>query len=310
MKNMTTRLTQHLVGLALVVFSAFTTTHAATFSLPPTGKSLLGALQSGYSQPGENLATLAQRYDVGYNSIIDANPGINSSPDLNATSVIVPTLFLLPPIARRGIVINLPEMRMYFYPTNSGVVMTFPIGIGRVGKTIPITTTAVTRKAVDPSWKPTPAIREFNRTQGIELPDVMPAGPDNPLGPYAIYLGVPTYLIHSTIFPESIGKRASFGCIRMNETDIREFFPLVKPGTTVSIINIPTKINWEGEQLFLEAHPPLEEHNTESLATPAGVVRAIEKASEGKLVMVDWQLVSNMLNQRDGIPRAIGVKVR
>lgn len=311
MKNMTNRFVQ-LAGIALVVFSTIllSTAEATTFSLPPEDRALLGNIQADYSQPGESLARFAQRHDVGFNSILNANPNLSADGSIDNTSIVLPTLFMLPPVTRKGIVINLPEMRMYYFPPNTDTVMTFPIGIGRVGKTIPITTTAVTRKMVDPVWKPTPAIREFNRIQGIELPNVMPAGPANPLGPYAIYLRVPTYLIHSTIFPESIGKRASFGCIRMNESDIKEFFPLVKPGTTVSIVNIPSKVAWEGDQLFLEVHPPLEEHSTESLATMHGVVRAIEHAASGKVVMVDWQLVSQLTQTHDGMPHAIGVRVQ
>src|SRR6185503_4423744 len=95
-----------------------------------------------------------------------------------------------------------------------------PIGIGKIGKTIPLAEAMITRKAKDPKWIPTDDIRQFNLSQGVVLPQVMPPGPENPLGSYAIYMSIPTYLIHSTIFPESVGKRASFGCIRMYQSDV------------------------------------------------------------------------------------------
>src|SRR3990167_9172483 len=173
--------------------------------------------------------------------------------------VIIPTQHLLPNTPRKGIVINLPEMRMYYYADNE--VLTYPIGIGKPGKTIPVTSSKVTYKKTNPFWYPPQDIREFNLAQGVILPRVLPPGPDNPLGTYAIYMTVPTYLIHSTIFPESVGRRASFGCIRMYENDIETFFPIIKKGTPVLIVNAPVKIAWQKNRLYMEAHRPLEEHH-------------------------------------------------
>src|SRR5437762_1500644 len=133
--------------------------------------------------------------------------------------------------------------------------------------TIALAHTAVVRKAENPVWIPPEDIRAFNLEQGVVLPRVMPAGPDNPLGPMAIYLQIPTYLIHSTIYPDSVGRRASFGCIRMHKSDIEDFFPLVQPGTPVTIVDMPTKVSWVGDRLYLETHEPLEEHRSEPYAT-------------------------------------------
>ena len=221
--------------MMIVMQSAF----ASSFAIPSAGHTLIGNMQSTNATPNDTPTTLAQRYNLGLNAIVNANPGATEQSIANSY-VNIPTEFLLPALPYKGIVINLAEMRMYYYPEGSGnQVMTFPIGIRKIGKTIPIQNTAITRKVVNPTWTPPADIRKYNRDQGIELPYKMEAGPDNPLGPYAIYLRIPTYLIHSTIFPESIGRRASFGCIRMNETDIKEFFPLVQPGTPVAIINVP-----------------------------------------------------------------------
>jgi L,D-transpeptidase ErfK/SrfK len=284
---------------------------AKTFALPEDDDNLIGQVEYVSSNAGETLLSIAQRFNLGLNVIEEANPGIGPVNLLPAgMHVKIPGLHLLPPLPRKGIVINLPEMRMYYYPSKSeGIVMTYPIGIGRVGKTIPLAKTAVVRKAEHPVWIPTPDIRAFNKEQGITLPKVMPAGPDNPLGPYAIYLRIPTYLIHSTIYPDSIGRRASFGCIRMNETDIKDFFPLVTAGTPVTIVDMPNKLGWAGDYLFLETHEPLSEHSHESYAGIQGIINSITTTANTNKTFIDWQLVADMAETRDGIPQEIGFRI-
>lgn len=299
-----------LFAIGVILFY-YQTAFADKFSLPPSNEALVGDVQFVSTLEGDTPATIAQRFGVGLNAILTANPGLTETTQFTAgTSLIIPTAFLLPSLPRKGIIINLPEMRLYYYPTNSSQVMTFPIGIGRIGKTIPLRNTTILRKKVNPEWIPTPNIRKFNEEQGIKLPHVMPAGPDNPLGPYAIYLTIPTYLIHSTIFPESIGRRASFGCIRMNENDIKEFFPLVQAGTPVAIIDMPNKVGWENNRLYMEVHPPLEEHSSAPYASLDGMVQAVTNSlpSQG-VTLINWQLISYLAEEPDGIPHEIGVKV-
>ncbi|MDR3490591.1 MAG: L,D-transpeptidase family protein [Gammaproteobacteria bacterium] len=293
-----------LLGILFFTKCAF----AATYALPSTGDALIGKSEYVTTTSGETLVSIAKRFDVGLNGIVDANGGINPSQPLpHGITIHVPTKFLLPAQKQKGIVINLPEMRMYYYPPNShGIVMTYPIGIGKVNKTIPIANTSVSGKTLNPSWTPPKDIREFNEQQGITLPVTMPAGPDNPLGPYAIYLNIPTFLIHSTIFPESVGKRASFGCIRMHETDIKDFYPLVSRGTPVSIINVPTKTGWKGNHLFLETHDVLQEHPDEGYN---GMVNALYNSGRGRATLVDWQLVAFLAEDHDGMPHDVGFKV-
>ena len=161
----------------------------------------------------------------------------------------------------------------------------------------------------DPARVPTEDIREFNLTQGVVLPQIMPPGPDNPLGPYAIYMSVPTFLIHSTIFPESVGKRASFGCIRMYESDIKDFFPSITDGIAVSIINSPIKVAWQDNRLLMEAYTPLEEHNQEYEATLPGTVAQINNLTKNQDTLVDWQAVAFIEKERDGLPHEIGIKL-
>jgi L,D-transpeptidase ErfK/SrfK len=281
--------------------------YAKNFVLPTNNEALIGDVEYSSTENGDTTTTIAQRYNLGLNAIVAANPGTaDGTMFRGGTPIKVSGQFLLPPLPRRGIVINLPEMRMYYYPEGSHEVMTFPIGIGRIGKTIPIKETAIVRKTVNPTWTPPKDIREFNAEQGITLPTVMPAGPDNPLGPYAIYLGIPTYLIHSTIFPESIGRRASFGCIRMNESDIKQFFPIVKPGISVVIVDMPNKVAWQDNHLYLEAHPPLEERANYS--TMGSIVNNIQaRLPRNHVTLVNWPLVAYISEEPDGVPHEIGV---
>lgn len=290
-------------------FSFATPALATTYKMPVTGSALLGTMTYKTSAQGETLITVAQSNGLGLNAIIAANPGIPPNAMLRPdTHLQIPTTYLLPPLTRDGIVINLPEMRMYYY-TENGTVKTYPIGIGRVGKTIPLTRTTVIKKAKNPVWIPPEDIRAFNEQQGVVLPRIMPAGPDNPLGPLAIYLKLPTYLIHSTIFPDSVGTRASFGCIRMHEADIQDFFPLVESGTEVTIVDMPTKVGWQDSTLLLEAHEPLEELSSEYSASLPGVVNSINYAISAHPTFVDWQLVQDLTETRDGIPHDIGFRL-
>lgn len=297
--------------LSVSLFVSFSTAYAKNFELPAQDNSLIGEVQFTKTNPGDTTTTVSERFNVGLNTIVEANSGVNErSAFVSGTPLKIGTQFMLPPVARKGIVINLPEMRMYYYPPGTNQVMTFPIGIGKIGKTIPIRNTKIVRKTTNPTWTPPADIRKFDEEQGIQLPKVMAAGPDNPLGPYGIYLGIPTYLIHSTIYPESIGRRVSFGCIRMSEDDIKQFYPIITAGTPVSIIDMPYKVAWNDNKLYLEAHIPLEERSNEESSNMAGIIKSIEKNTpRHQVTLINWQLVSYLAEQPDGIPHDIGIKV-
>lgn len=299
------------IGNALSVIFLFASTHvyATSYTLPSSNQSLIGQVQASKASSGDTAGSVGLRYDIGYNAIENANPHLNlTRPFPSGSPLQIPTQHLLPDQLRQGIVVNLPEMRMYYYL--DGAVLTYPIGIGKIGKTIPITRAAITRKTKDPIWIPPQDIREFNlKEQGIVLPQVMPPGPDNPLGPYAIYTSIPTYLIHSTIFPESVGRRASFGCIRMFESDIKTFFPSIQSGVPVVIINSPTKVGWQNDKLYIEAHHPLEELGKPIDASLPGMVQLVTNATKDQPTLIDWQLLSYLAQEKDGIPHDVGIKI-
>ncbi|OGT55263.1 MAG: hypothetical protein A3F43_03325 [Gammaproteobacteria bacterium RIFCSPHIGHO2_12_FULL_42_10] len=283
---------------------------ANVYKQPPSDQSLIGDVQYITTQPNDKIFSIQQHFDVGYNAMKAANPHLDLlAPMLPNTTIVIPMQHLLPSEPRNGIVINLPEMRIYYYLSETNDVLTYPVGIGKIGNMIPITKTVIKRKTENPSWIPTAQIREFNLKNGITLPTVMPAGPDNPLGPYAIYTGIPTYLMHSTIYPDSIGTRASFGCIRMYLSDIEELFQEVSPGTPLSIIDMPVKIGFQENRLYMEAYPPLEEHRHGYGASLPSIVYLIENNTRKSPVLVDWQLVSFLNEERDGMPHEIGTKL-
>lgn len=296
--------------VSLICILSSTNVLATAYTVPPPDMSLIGKQIYRSTSWNETATSIALHYDIGFNALEDANPHgklKNSLP--NGLPLTIPTQHLLPDLPRKGIVINLPEMRMYYYLSDGLTVLTYPIGIGKIGKTIPITETYITEKKINPTWRPPDDIREFNLEQGIVLPKVMPPGADNPLGPYAIYMKLPTYLIHSTIFPESVGKRASFGCIRMYESDIQTFFPSIERGIAVAIINSPVKVGWQNDRLFMEAHPPLEEHSNLYEASMPGMIHQITSLTKQRPVLIDWQLVSFLNETRDGLPHEVGMQI-
>jgi len=298
-----------LLGKLFIILFA-SPVFAITYPTPLPGNDLIGQVQYITAKEGDTLLNIAEHHDVGIDQIIHANPNLDTTAQLSSgDKVKLPQKFIVPAkLERKGIIINLPEMRMYFY-SNSHTVITYPVGIGRVGKTIPIERAAVARKVMNPSWTPPQDIREFNMQQGIKLPAVMPPGPDNPLGPYAIYLTIPTFLIHSTIFPESVGKRASFGCIRMHLADVKELYPEVQRGLPVYIIDVPTKVGWQGNRIYLESHVPLEE-STSPAVHMNGVVQSIQNTfPKNRVNLVDWQRVNYLMKNPDGIPHEIGFAV-
>jgi L,D-transpeptidase ErfK/SrfK len=236
---------------------------AETFILPPADVDVVGFMQQVPASREETLLDIARRYDIGQNEILLANPDVDRWLPEDGSRVILPTRYVLPNTERTGLVLNLPEMRLYYYPkANNGetpVVITHPISVGRMDWKTPLGVTKIVSKQVDPDWRPPQSIKDEHAKDGDPLPDVVRAGPDNPLGRYAMRLGIPGYLIHSTNKPYGVGMRVTHGCIRMYPEDIEKVFDDIPVGTPVRIVNQPIKLGWLADSLFIELHPPLEE---------------------------------------------------
>lgn len=305
-------MTTHRIRLASLVLgcvAAFNLGEAATYPLPPEDRCLVGALREARIRAGETLLDLARLYGVGLQELQDANPGVDPWLPAVGQRVVIPSQYLLPRGPREGIVVNLPELRLYYFPPAAGrgerVVMTYPVGIGTEGRALPVADTRIVEMQVDPPWVVPDSIRAEHEAAGDPLPKVVPPGPDNPLGRRALRLGLSTYLIHGTNHPYSVGMRVSHGCLRMYPESIAELFDRVTAGTPVRIVDQPYKAGWEGGVLYLEAHPPLAEtgHGPDSNLTP--MVVAIAGAARQRLADPAWQAAHRVAIRGAGIPTPI-----
>jgi L,D-transpeptidase ErfK/SrfK len=277
------------------------TSAGLSFPLAP-GQEVVGTLSSVETSYQDTFSDVARIYDVGYREMMAANPTVDAWLPGEGTEVVIPSSFILPEGPRKGIVINLAELRLYYFPEGENRVVTFPLGIGREGWNTPVGKGRIVRKKQHPTWTPPESIREEAREEGKELPARVEPGPDNPLGDYALYLSIPGYLLHGTNKPYGVGMRVSHGCMRLYPEDIAELFPQVPVGTSIRIINQPYKVGWLGDRLYIEAHPLLSEqlHSEGFNFTP--LMSAITRAIGDRDVQVDWELVKEIALEETGIP--------
>lgn len=234
---------------------------AKEYPLPPEGSRLVGEMTT-YIVPDDSrsLESIAAEYEVGLIALMSANPGVDPLLPKAGSELIIPSQVLLPDETRTGIIINLSELRLYYYPKDSGTVIIYPIGIGQLGRETPLMTTRISEKRANPTWTPTANIRKDYASRGITLPAVVPAGPENPMGLFALRLAAAggTYLIHGTNADFGIGMRVSSGCIRLRPDDIEALFNTVPVGTQVKIIDEALKYSVEPDgQHYIEVHQPL-----------------------------------------------------
>jgi Uncharacterized protein conserved in bacteria len=272
----------------------------------------VGELHVVTARHADTLLDIARRYDLGYNEITDANPGVDPWLPGEGTPVLLPTQFLLPDAPRKGVVLNLAAMRLFYYPEpkpgEAPVVITHPTGIGRENWPTPRGLTRVTKKVVNPVWHVPTSIQAEHAAAGDPLPAVVPPGPDNPLGRYAMRLDIPGYLIHGTNKPAGIGMRISHGCVQLYPEDIETLFDQVPIGTEVRIVNQPYLAGWHEGTLYLEAHKPLTEQNHALNESLNPIVRVVEKAiknTANSATSVDWEKAQRLARLGYGIPVAI-----
>lgn len=255
----------------------------------------------------DTLLDLARQHKLGYVEMVAANPETDPWVPGEGTDVVLPTIHLMPNLndaEPEGIIINLADMRLYYFEKPGDAPRSFPIGIGRDGLGTPTGVTEVVRKREDPSWHPT----ERMRKEDPELPKVVEAGPDNPLGTRAIYLGWPQYLIHGTNKPWGVGRRVSSGCVRMYPEDVEALFEIVKVGTKVTVIDQPIKFGWIGGELYMEAHPTqqqsdqLEAEGQFDRLLDSSVVDQITAVAGVESARLDWSGIRQATMERRGYP--------
>lgn len=278
--------------------------YAKTFAL--NGTDVVGSVfevSTDNMKPDDNFLTLSEKYGVGFHELEEANPGYNPwSPGYG--SLVIPHKYVLPTI-RNGIVINLAELRLYYFPKNSNVVITYPVGIGKKDWNTPVVNTKVASKVKNPTWTVPASIKEEYRKRGEKIADYVPAGKDNPLGKYALRLSAAGYLIHGSNVEVGVGLRVSHGCIRLFNPDIENLYNIVPDGTPVHIINEPYKVGSDGKNIYLEAHKPLSEDIENSRYSKSYISENLRKLHTG--FKINWNATDYAAEELRGIPVPIGI---
>lgn len=284
------------------------------FIIDPAHDDVIGELQVVRAHHEDTLSDIARRFNVGYEEIVAANPGVDPWLPGEGTEIVVPTQWVLPPAPRDGIIINLAAMRLFYFPkAGKGEpqrVLTHPVGIGRVEWDTPQGRTRIIAKAEAPTWIPTASIRREHAENGDPLPAKVPPGPDNPMGSHVLRLGWPEYAIHGTNKPASIGLRGTHGCLRMYPEDIALIFRRVPVGTPVSVINEPQLAGFRDDTLYLQSYPVLEDDKRNHARRIDSVIikaRSHKKAktSGRRHLKVDTVLVGELAQN----PRALALPV-
>ncbi len=326
-----------LIILLAACLLASAPSRAEVFELPPDGFDVIGAVSTVTASHEDTLVDIARRHGLGYQDIVRANPDVNIWLPGEGTEVVLPTRFVLPPGPRNGLILNLAEYRMYYFPParegRPTFVYSYPISIGRMDWETPLGDTKIVAMAKNPAWYPPQSVRAEHAADGDPLPRIVPPGPENPLGTRAMRLSLPGYLIHGTNRPAGVGMRVSHGCIRMFPEDIEFLFQHVNVNTPVRIINVPVKLGWDGETLVAEVHPVLESpqplvdaslkqiekldadvelpdpdiHSKEPLTQITEQFIAVTSERAGQL---DWGLVELLVARSDGIPETVGISIK
>ncbi|MGX5915675.1 L,D-transpeptidase family protein [Aliidiomarina sp. Khilg15.8] len=295
----------------LFTFSANAVDNINSFVWPEDGD-LIGEVQYTEVASGQTLLDIAENYGLGYTDIVTANPDLDPWIPPPGARVLLPTQYVLPQGLRQGIVINLAEYRLYHFDRENRRIHTYPVGIGRENTPTPMGAMEITARIPNPTWYPPASIREGWARDGVEVRRQIPAGPDNPLGPFAISLSRKGYLIHGTNQGFGIGTRASAGCIRMNNADIEALVMATHIGVPVRIMDEPIKVGRKDQTWFVEVHDPigLEHDSLSHTAVVHALVQARERlASTQQVASIDWDKAELAFQLKQGIPVAVSAKL-
>jgi L,D-transpeptidase ErfK/SrfK len=266
--------------------------------------SVIGQLADIRLKKGDTLPDIARHFSLGINSVSAANPDIDVWVPGAGDRIVLPLSFILPDERRKGIVINLAAMRLFYFKKDGNLqaVSTYPVGVGTAERPTPMGRMYITRKKLKPTWYVPASIAADHRKKGDPLPAIVPPGPLNPLGEHALYLSRSGYLVHGTNKPASIGLRATNGCIRLYPEDIKQLFEITPVKTPVKIVNQPYLIGWRDGMVYLEAHSPFEELSTTALKKVYAKLKKIEKKTGRE---IDWHKVKKVVAEVRGIPVAV-----
>jgi len=304
----------HAALLALLMLAASPRANATSYALAKPDDTVVGEDQTVVTVYSDTLYDLAAKYSLGSEEMIRVNPGVDPWIPGAGKTLVVPGRHILPPGPHEGIVVNLPEHRLYYYPKpKRGApieVITYPVSIGKMDWRTPLGTTRVISKQKDPTWYPPESVRKEHAEAGDPLPPKVGPGPDNPLGAYAMRLaaGNGTYLIHGTNNPIAVGLAVTHGCIRMYPNDVAALFPLIPVGTSVRLINEPVKVAWIDGELFLEAHPPVDAQGQSFEPNIDLFSDLLKKAVGDTTVAIHWDYAHEVLQKADGVIATVGLE--
>jgi L,D-transpeptidase ErfK/SrfK len=289
---------------------------ATVYELPENGSAVFGTDERVKATYQDTLLDIARRYSLGYEEIIRANPGVDMWLPGEGTDILLPGRRILPPGPHEGVVVNLPEHRLYYFPKpkkgEKPVVITYPVSIGKMDWSTPLGETHVISKQKHPSWYPPESVRKEHLANGDPLPKVVPAGPDNPLGDFAMRLAVGggTYMLHGTNNPMAVGMAITHGCIRMYPEDVAALFPLVPVGAKVWLINDPVKVAYVDGELLLEAHPPVDSEGQTTEPNLELLSQLLDKALGQDTAAIHWDLARETLQAANGMPAVVGLQAQ
>ena len=293
-------------------FLSMTNTYASRYLIEESNRNtVIGSTKIIYADERDTLLDIARNHGFGYQDMKLANVNVDTWLPDDGQEVVLPSQFILPVASMDGIVLNVPEMRLYYYPPKEKgklqEVFTYPLGVGREGWNTPYIKTIIVEKKVNPNWYPPKSILKEHEEAGDPLPKIVKPGPENPLGNYAMRLGRRDYLIHGTNKPNGIGMRISHGCIRLYPEDIKELFSKVSLKTPVNIINQPYKIGVKNDVIYLEAHPFLDEDKEEYENNLTSVIALIIKISNNRKYQIDMRTAYEAIKNPTGLPIAVGI---
>jgi L,D-transpeptidase ErfK/SrfK len=277
---------------------------------------VIGVVQIVKISKDDTLTDIARRFNVGYEEILRANPKVDPWLPGADRPIVVPTQFIIPNAPRTGVVVNIAAMRLFYFPPHKPgepqVVITHPIGIGKMGWATPEGVTKIVRRQADPTWRVPVSVIKEHRENGEELEKVIGPGPDNPLGRYAFYLQWPSYLIHGTNKPAGVGLRSSHGCIRLYPEDIAQLFNTVPVGTQVRVVNQPFEFGWHQGQLYMQPYDVLEDDTRDWKKASRKLISktlsaSVQKQLKANNEQVNWDLVTSLSHDPHGIPVPISL---
>jgi L,D-transpeptidase ErfK/SrfK len=300
--------------IGLLAFACLDRAQATVYTLASPTATVFGEDQTVVTVYEDTLYDLARKFSLGSEELIRVNPGIDPWLPGAGKQIIVPGRHILPPAPHEGIVVNLPEHRLYYYPKPKRggpiEVITYPVSIGKMDWRTPLGLTHVIGKQKNPVWYPPESVRKEHAAAGDPLPPSVPSGPDNPLGLFAMRLaaGNGTYLIHGTNNPIAVGLAVTHGCIRMYPDDVEALFPLIPVGTPVRLINVPVKVAWVDGELLLEAHPPVDAEGQSFEPNIDQFAELLRAAVGDTTVAIHWDYAREVLQKADGVIATVGLE--